>query len=341
MASTPVHLVGSIGLDSVEDVFMTAGRLLRGHLRRIPDGEPGGRRMWTSWQYPVLRTTSCLEIDPQAAPVPGTGFLPLRVKPAATRDQVHVGELGYQREARASYLDFLDARNKGILPPEVRFQVSLPTPFAVVWRFVTENRRDELLAAYEEAMLREVTKICASIPHGDLAIQWDVCIEMLIWDGRWPAIPPFPGMKDEFEAQFRRLSAPVPEGVELGFHLCYGDLDGKHFVEPQDATKMVELANLIVRSAGRRVDFMHMPVPIARSDDAYFKPLRDLKLGSTTELHLGLVHHDDGVEGTRKRMAAARKYVPSFGIATECGMARARSPQYVRELLEIHAGAAG
>jgi hypothetical protein len=39
-------------------------------------------------------------------------------------------------------------------------------------------------------------------------------------------------------------------------------------------------------------------------------------------------------------MATAHKYAPDFGIATECGMARARSPQHVRELLEIHAGAA-
>jgi hypothetical protein len=32
--------------------------------------------------------------------------------------------------------------------------------------------------------------------------------------------------------------------------------------------------------------------------------------------------------------------VPRFGIATECGFARARKPDLVRKLLEIHAGAA-
>src|SRR4051812_22764785 len=114
---TNVHLVGSIGLDSVEEVFMTAGQMLRGHLKRIPDGEPGGRRMWTSWQYPVLRSTSCLTIDPAAKPIPGTGFLPLMVRPDAPAGSLKFGELGYQREARASYLDFVDARKKGILPP--------------------------------------------------------------------------------------------------------------------------------------------------------------------------------------------------------------------------------
>jgi hypothetical protein len=62
-----------------------------------------------------------------------------------------------------------------------------------------------------------------------------------------------------------------------------------------------------------------------------------LKLGAGTELYLGVVHARDGVEGTKARMAAARRYAPEFGIATECGMARARSDATVRELLRIHA----
>ena len=158
-------------------------------------------------------------------------------------------------------------------------------------------------------MLQEVARICKAIPHHDLAIQWDVCIEMLAWDGRWQNAPPFPGMEQVFAGNFARLGAAVPPGVELGFHLCYGDLDAKHFVEPVDATKMVELANLIARSVQRPITWMHMPVPIDRADDAFYAPLRNLQLGTGTELYLGLVHARDGVEGTARRMAAARKHV--------------------------------
>ena len=55
-----VHLVGSIGLDTVDEVFSTVGRLLGPHLRRIPDGEVGGRRQWISWQYPLLLSSPYL-----------------------------------------------------------------------------------------------------------------------------------------------------------------------------------------------------------------------------------------------------------------------------------------
>jgi methionine synthase II (cobalamin-independent) len=136
----------------------------------------------------------------------------------------------------------------------------------------------------------------------------------------------------------QRLSAAVPADVELGFHLCYGDWEAKHFVDPLDAGKLVEFANLLAAAASRPITYIHMPVPIDRSDDAYFQPLRNLRLSTGAELYLGLVHAD-GAEGTKKRIAAASRYVSDFGIATECGIARCRTPELVRRLLQIHADA--
>ena len=82
-----------------------------------------------------------------------------------------------------------------------------------------------------------------------------------------------------------------------------------------------------------------MPVPRDRADDAYFAPLAGLRLRPETELCLGLVHHTDGVEGTRRRLATARKHARAFSIATECGFGR-RKPETIPELLRIHAAAA-
>ena len=105
--------------------------------------------------------------------------------------RIHFGELGYSREARPSYEDFVAARTAGRLPAGVRFQVSLPTPWAVIMPFCRQPDAQQIYPAYEQAMLREVARICKAIPHHDLAIQWDVCIEMLAWDGRWQNAPPF------------------------------------------------------------------------------------------------------------------------------------------------------
>jgi hypothetical protein len=234
----------------------------------------------------------------------------------------------------------LKAREAGHIPPTVRFQVSLPTPLAVVMPFCRQPDALQIVPAYEHAMQREIERICTAIPHRDLAIQWDVCIEMIQWDGRVPTMPPFPGMEQMFAGNFQRLAAMVPVDVELGFHLRYGDLDAKHFIEPADATKMVELANLITRSVSRPITWLHMPVPIGRTDDAFYAPLENLRLDPETELYLGLVHAQDGVEGTRRRIERAKKYTPHFGIASECGISRGRDANTALEFIKTYAAAA-
>ncbi|MGA8766984.1 MAG: hypothetical protein WB559_08195 [Candidatus Acidiferrales bacterium] len=332
------HLVGSIGLDTVDEVFSAVGQIIGPHVKRCPDGEPGGRRVWIVWQYPLLRANTHLQLDEKSPAHREIGVSLLRVADGAKPEDIHFGELGYAREARASYQDFLSARNRGALPRDVRFQVCLPTPYAVVRPFISPDSLAAVEPAYEKAMVREVETLCAAIPHQDLAIQWDICIEMLAWDGGWTGMPPAAGLEKEFAERFARLGQMIPADVEMGFHLCYGDLDGKHMVEPQDTSKAVSLANLLVASVKHPVSWVHLPVPVGRYDDAYFAPLSQLRLGPDTDLFLGLVHLD-GVTGTKRRMAAAGKIVKEFGIATECGFARGKTTEQVRELLRIHAGA--
>ena len=87
----------------------------------------------------------------------------------------------------------------------------------------------------------------------------------------------------------------------------------------------------------RPVQWISLPVPRNRADDAYFAPLRDLKLPAETELYLGLVHLTDGVEGTERRIEAAQRAIDRpFGVATECGLGR-RPPDTIPQLLRIHA----
>jgi methionine synthase II (cobalamin-independent) len=333
-----VHLCGSIGLDSVDEVMQTLGRLLNGKLARVPDGEPGGRRLWIGWQFPVLRSSPYLEVEKPA----GEGVsrsAQLRVRDGLEND-VRFGELGYAREARASYEDFTTARRADAFGPDVKFQVSLPTPYAVVASYVTPDALPIVEPAYEAAMLREVERICAAIPHRDLCLQWDVCTETIMLDGRSPRMRPLPDMRGFLTERFARLCAAVPADVDLGFHLCYGDFEGKHFVEPLDAAKLVEMANVLQAAAGRAIAYVHMPVPIARSDDAYFAPLAALTKPPQTEFFLGLLHLEDGVSGAAARIAAAKRVVSDFGIAAECGLGHWSKPESVVRMLELHAAVA-
>ncbi len=334
-----IHLVGSIGLDSVEEVFGTVGPLLGKYLKRIPDGEVGPRRLWVSFQYPLLRSSPYLRPDPSGEVRPTNKFPKLCLAEGVDPAEVTFGELGYAREAKGSYLDFCAARERGDIPKGVRFQVCLPTPMGVIYAFCTARDVLAIDMAYEKAMIREVERICRAIPHKDLCIQWDFCHEMIILDGQ--PQNQFPTAKtslDDIMQRMGRICAAVPSDVDLGVHLCYGDFAAKHFNEPRDMEPMVQVANAMAKAVAHTLQYIHMPVPIGRTDEAYFAPLKQLRIAG--ELYLGVVHAGDGVDGTKKRMAVARKYIPNFGIACECGIARARKPELVKSVLEIHAAAA-
>src|SRR5262249_9931895 len=155
-------------------------------------------------------------------------------------------------------------------------------------------------------------------------IQWDICWEVLAIElqdqvGRhWQP----PG--DPFERYLRQLQAVaqyVPEQALMGCHLCYGDFQHSHVVEPSDLRVVVRMANAAHKEVTRLVDYYHMPVPRGRDDEAYFAPLKALDIGHA-KLYLGLIHHTDGRAGCLRRVATAHKYVSGFGVATECGLSR-------------------
>lgn len=338
----PVHLVGAIALDTVAETFKTVGRLVGDRLARVPDGEPGGRRMWIAWQFPLLRANPYLQAVVPRQGASAINFPFMRLADGVDPADLRFCELGYAREARASYADFLSAKSAGAFPAHSRFQVSLPTPYAVVSAFcVADANQAQIERAYEGAMAREIDMLCESIPHESLAIQWDVCPEMILWDGRMKrAQGVFDDPHEAILSRLERISQNIPSDVQLGFHLCYGDVDGRHFIEPEDCGKLVEFANALGKRIPHDIAYIHMPVPISRTDSDYFRPLGKLSVSRSTELYLGCVHVSDGVEGTRKRIAAAGQFVSDFGIATECGMGRCKTPEVVKNLLEIHAAAA-
>ena len=147
------------------------------------------------------------------------------------------------------------------------------------------------------AMLAEVKALCDAIPHNELSIQWDFCHEMLSLDGQpQTQFPPQGASQAEIMARMHRLCDAVPADVELGIHFCYGDFGARHFIEPKDAGRMVNVANDMVQAVGRLINYMHFPVPVTRTDRDYFAPFGNLKLDPRTEIYLGLVHADGGVE---------------------------------------------
>jgi hypothetical protein len=338
-AVTGVHLIGSVPLPDAETVFRTVAQELGPYLARIPDGETGNRHRWIWWQREMLLRHPAMELDTDTKPFEvrqWDGALIrtsewLRFK-AGIDPATVTFETGYAGAARESYATFRRLRDAGEIPAGVRFQVCLPTPMSSGYMYVSPTSLAAYLPVYERALLAALREIAGAIPHQDLSIQWDVCQEVLAFEDYFPHRPAT--YKGEMFDMLARLGDAVPDDVECGYHLCYGSPRDEHLVMPKDTAILVELSRGILARLHRRMDFLHLPVPQDRSDDGYFVPLAGLALPAATMLYLGLIHHDDAV-GDRARIDAARKVVPRFGIATECGWGRT-DPARVPGLLASH-----
>ena len=337
------HLVGSIPLPDAETVFRTVSQALGPYLQRIPDGETGDRSRWIWFQRAMLESHPDMEVDTAAEPFrlhQWDGKLIRETPWIKFKDGVDPSTVifptGYHDAALESYQVYARLQDEGAIAPDVRFQVSIPTPMATAYMYISTNAREAYIPAYERALAESVEKIVDAIPHDRLAIQWDVCQEVLLFGDYFDGRPA--DYKEQIFQELARIGGRVPTAVELGYHLCYGSPADEHLVMPKDMGILVEISNGIASRAPRRIDFLHLPVPKDRTDSGYFEPLRDMKLQAETEVILGLMHYDDA-QGDEARIATAGTYLTSFGVATECGWGRT-DPARVTGLLESHARAA-
>jgi hypothetical protein len=342
-----VHLVGSFPVRSAMEAFEAAGPALRDFASRLVDGEPQGwinfsndafhravgveliegkdPKLTGAWEDPAELKRRLLDPD-VIKKARGPSF---RIKPGLAPQDVTFAPMGYVELAVSSYKLFAEAHSRGKIAPGTKFQQSMPTPFLMLREAFPPEEAAALQPRFEQHLFAEVAAICDAIPHSDLAFQWDAVEVARIEAGRGGA------SLEEHAQLIARACNVVPNGVDMGVHLCYGNAGGRHSIEPKDTSVMVEYANAFIPLLHRRLDWLHMPVPIARDDDAYFAPLARLKLPATAALYLGLVHPSDGVEGARRRVAAAKKVVSPFGVATECGL-RFFSASQLAAILELH-----
>jgi hypothetical protein len=331
MTTAPrVHLIGSVPLTSVEEVMTTCASVLGPLAHRIPDGEASG---WVNRPAAALAYVEGLKRPDDGASLFG---MPVwKLMPGVDPDSLLWVSSDYPAAAKSSYQVFRRLRDEGKIRKAARFQVSMPTPYATLGLFLQASDLARTLPSYARHVHRELEEILGAVPPQDLSIQWDTAVEVIqILEKTSPAhVAIF--TPDDIAGWLATACNWVPPGVELGVHLCYGNPGGKHLVEPKDTSVLVNFCARLLPRIKRELNWLHMPVPIERDDDAYFTSLAKLQLSPATEFYLGLVHPRDGLEGGRRRINTAARFSPPFGVATECGL-RFFPADSIDALLALH-----
>ena len=360
-------LVGSIPLDTPEEVFQAFGPGLGEWLAYLPDGEIGDRRYWIDGiGHRVLNGHREMETirypDPDEngvetwRPQGNHDQYQFKVKPGI--EKVRFGDpgwrLGYTRDAINSYYVFKTLKKEGLIPSHVRFQVCVPLTYSCLAAFIPDpGDLEKVVPGFTAAIIAEITEMLKYIPSSELAIQWDMAIE-----NRLIEVPLNVGNLDGAKAAAERAAKPaqdiclgIPEEVAIGYHSCYGTLDGWPSRTPPDATGTVLLLNAVIEASGRSVEFVHFPT-LATSDEVFFRPFEDLNLRGA-RAYVGAIHHLHGPDGLKAQIESIKKFLPEFGLAAPCGFGRAperpgqllsenignTTEDYIREIISEHAKA--
>lgn len=335
------HLVGGLDAPDAETAMRTACGILGCHLHAVSDGETGERNQWIGWQIDKLTAMEGIELVGMKK-LPGEvaeyeEMAALAVDPSVT--ELEPRSLGYADAIEQTYPIFRRLRAEGVVPEAVKFQVSVPTPYASVVAWVREDDQERFYPVYARAMAEEVAAIERIVDPNDLVIQYDVAVEVGALTGAFVAAGRLADKQFVRDSLVEAVAAPGDD-IERGVHLCYGDYKHRHFTVPEDLSLCVELARAVVD----RTDFVHMPADRDTGrNPAYYEPLRDL---SPHRLALGVVDYEGDEQRTRELAEAASTGSGGmeFAAATECGMARIseRDPDgpSLERLLELHAAVA-
>src|SRR6266702_5437931 len=264
--SRNIHLVGSVPGADAADVFERVSAALGPKLKRIPDGETGERADWITWLEPAFADNPAMEKSDELFRIHATGTARIRyrLKPGKAVKDVSFDNLFYADIAKTSYADFATLKRAGKIPRDVKFQIDLVPAHSVIWLFLQDDLHQPLDPIFNEAVKREIDKIAASLPHDQIAIQFDVASAVFARLERNDRSS-YGRSKDETRQTFARilidLASHVPCDIELLFHFCYGDSNHKHVVEPTDMGDMVEVANRLSADIKRPIALIHMPVP--------------------------------------------------------------------------------
>jgi hypothetical protein len=326
-ANSELLLVGSLPAESTEAAFRAGAELFGDLVFALPDGETGPRAAWVGYERERLVRPNP-DVDTVKATDSPTGIPRHAYETPVFKIRAGVSELHWDTwpridDAIDSYRQFRELRAEGAIPQNLRFQVGLPFPASALNGFKADFGADYPVAerAFEDLVGRELERLTSEIPPRELALQWDVCYEVLDLEGvmAWTAGDAW----ERFTGPVARLTHLIPEEVLVGYHLCYGTFPEWPMYEARDMSLLVRMANHAVERSGRPVDWLHLAGPryLRSEDDSFFQPLSDLEPGDA-RVYLGIVLPIDGVPGLRRRHETASRYLDEFGVAMYCGFGR-------------------
>ncbi|WP_163507056.1 hypothetical protein [Fodinicola acaciae] len=318
MAERKALLLGTLPGASAEEAMRAAVDRLGPHLRQLPDGETGDRRIWIVGLINSFRDHPDLEVAHEGDWSDYKHQLNYRVRRGhqLRGESLDLGYLHWYQVNRPVF-DQLDTG--------LDFQVGIPGDLDMTMFTLGPTRMLGHREPFREATVRDITAIHAESPSG-VVYQVEVPAETVFV----AKAGPLGGIvAARLAAGLHRTVAAAPDGTSFGIHLCLGDLGHKALSGLKSAAPLVRLANAIADGwpAGRELRYVHAPLAAGEdppvTDRAFYAPLAGLRLAEGTRFVAGFLHEDRTVDEQRRLLETIDGIVGyPVDVAASCGLGR-------------------
>jgi hypothetical protein len=208
MPPASVHFNGGVNLADTDTVLREIASRVATGVHRIPDGETGDRQHLITFQIEKFWQTR--GIERASAQDQTQGYRPrpkVRLAASADPSRLQWPNLGYADAYSNSFESFRRMRDAGTIGGDVRFQVQYPTPLAAINAWFVAEDQPQVEPSYERALFSDLQSLLARLPHADIAVQWDVAVEIAILESAFEAAP---GELPPIRANRHAMPTPTP-----------------------------------------------------------------------------------------------------------------------------------
>jgi hypothetical protein len=348
MTNRNALLVGSLPFLHEKDAMTKAIQILGDSLFALPDGEigeksevyPNGNR--SAWIMSIIDgckedkenwdTIDIGERSESGFPSDYKHLTKLRAKHTANDIDPYLN-FGYLDAFKQSYPIFQRLREEHNIG-DVKFQVGIPTGLAIGFIMLRTLDAFRYQEAFNRRLAYEVNEI-VKIAGDDVVIQIEAPAEVALAE-QLPKV-----LVRVAVNSLMGLVEKLDQTVNIGLHLCWGDLNNKALTHAKSLDKMVYLTNKLLQKWPTHYKLAYVHFPLAEADvppsldELYYKPLKYVHLPEDVRFIAGFIHEGRSIEELNKILkildtTRGRK----VDIACSCGLGR-RSPEVAMHLLEM------
>ena len=314
------------------------------HLRSVPDGETGYRRMWIGPELvglsrlPFIRTG-----NPAATFLDYQDVQTYAVEDGHTLEAAELlGLFPLKEGVTASHPLFQDLRFEAALPT-LDFQAGLASPVDFARLAFGE-------AGLQPGLYRPVAEAKAAVANACTAMGNDIILQIEMVVPTVSVITAAEPARAEVARYFAGLLAAFGElltpGTRVIFHLCVGDLGHRRMAAADSAEPFVILANALAEAWPGPIEQIHAPAAMTEDppslDPAWYAPLGKLDIAPQTRWAVGLVHESRSVQDTWPVIDMAEQALGRQAVlAPPCGQGRedrSAAMDVLAKLAELAAG---